>query len=237
MNVYKLFWDEFSGWYLEAVKPDYEKPVDRVTYEATAEIFDSLVRLLHPFMPFITEEIWQMLAERKPGESIMISPAPPVKRFNKELIARFEVVKETVSAIRTVRKEKNLPNKEKIDLLIKSAEKDFDSEFLPVIKKLCNLAGVEFVSEKQNGAASFMVGTTEFFIPLGEKLDIKGELTRIAEEISYQKGFLESVMKKLGNDRFVQNAPASVIELERRKKADAESKIESLTARQKELKG
>jgi valyl-tRNA synthetase len=237
MNVYKLFWDEFSGWYLEAVKPDYEKPIDRVTYEATAEIFDSLVRLLHPFMPFITEEIWQMLADRKDGESIMILPAPPVKRFNKELIARFEVVKETVSAIRTVRKEKNLPNKEKVDLLIKSAEKDFDAEFIPVIKKLCNLAEIEFVSEKQSGAASFMVGTTEFFIPLGEKLDVEGELTRIAEEISYHKGFLESVMKKLGNDRFVQNAPASVIELERKKKADAESKIDSLTARQKELKG
>jgi valyl-tRNA synthetase len=236
MNVYKLFWDEFSGWYLEAVKPEFEKPMDKATFEATTSIFDSLVRLLHPFMPFITEEIWQMLAERKDGESIMISPAPPVKKFSSDLLGRFEVAKETVSAIRTVRKDKNLPFREKADLLIKADEKEYDREFLPVIIKLCNLGAVSFVSEKQGGAASFMVRTTELFIPLGEKLDIEGESAKISEEINYHKGFLDSVMKKLGNERFVQNAPPAVIELERKKKADAESKLEALTARLKELK-
>jgi valyl-tRNA synthetase len=236
MNVYKLFWDEFSGWYLEIIKPDYEKPIDKVTYTATSAIFDTLLRLLHPFMPFITEEIWQMLEKRKDGESLMISPMPSSKKFNKEMILRFDIVKETISAVRTVRKGKNIPNKENLILCVKSGESEYDSEFLPVIIKLCNLSEVRFIEKKEKGTASFMVQTTEFFIPLGDNLDIKGELTRISEELEYNRGFLTSVMKKLNNERFVKNAPASVIELERKKKSDAESKIKSLEERQRQLK-
>jgi valyl-tRNA synthetase len=236
MNVYKLFWDEFSGWYLESIKPDYGKPIDKITYEATSAIFDNLLRLLHPFMPFISEEIWQMLEERKDGESLMISAMPASRKFNKELIMRFDIVKETISAVRTVRKEKNIPNKESLILCIKSDEDKYDREFLPVIARLCNLSDVRFIDKKVQGAASFMVQTTEFFIPLGDKLDVEGELARIGEELEYNRGFLASVMKKLDNERFVKNAPASVIDLERKKKSDTESKIKSLEERQKELK-
>jgi len=235
MTLYKLFWDEFSGWYLEIIKPDYEKPVDKTTYEATVKFFDTLLRLIHPFMPFITEEIWQLMIERKDGESLMISKMPLLKKHRKELLERFDTVRETVSAIRTVRKEKDLPNKEKVDLLIKIKEEDFDNEFLPVISKLCNLSGVSFVDSKQDGAVSFMIKTTEYFIPLGDKLDVEGELVKIREDLEYYRGFLNSVMKKLDNDRFVNNAPAAVLEMERKKKSDAESKIKSLEGRKKEL--
>jgi len=236
MNVYKLFWDEFSGWYLESIKPDYGMPIDKVTYEATSAIFDNLLRLLHPFMPFISEEIWQMLEERKDGESLMVSAMPASRKFNKELIMRFDIVKETISAVRTVRKEKNIPNKERLILCINSVEDKYDREFLPLIARLCNLSNVRFIDKKVQGAASFMVQTTEFFIPLGDKLDVEGELARIGEELEYNRGFLTSVMKKLDNERFVKNAPASVIDLERKKKSDTESKIKSLEERVKELK-
>jgi valyl-tRNA synthetase len=236
MNVYKLIWDEFSGWYLESIKPDYGMPIDKVTYEATSAIFDNLLRLLHPFMPFISEEIWQMLEERKDGESLMVSAMPASRKFNKEMIMRFDIVKETISAVRTVRKEKNIPNKESLILCINSVEDKYDREFLPLIARLCNLSDVRFIDKKVQGAASFMVQTTEFFIPLGDKLDVEGELARIGEELEYNRGFLASVMKKLDNERFVKNAPASVIDLERKKKSDTESKIKSLQKRVKELK-
>ena len=160
-----------------------------------------------------------MLEKRKNGESLMISPMPSSKKFNKEMILRFDVVKETISAVRTLRKEKNIPNKESLILCIKSRESEYASEFLPVIIKLCNLSEVRFIEKKEKGAASFMVQTTEFFIPLGDNLDIKGELARISEELEYNRGFLNSVMKKLDNERFVKNAPASVIHLERKKKS------------------
>jgi valyl-tRNA synthetase len=236
MNVYKLFWDEFSGWYLEIIKPDFEKPIDKITFDATSAIFDALLRLLHPFMPFITEEIWQMLEERKNGESLMISSMPVSKKFNKEIVLRFDTVKETISAVRTLRKEKNIPNKESLILCIKAAEDKYDREFIPVLIRLCNLSEVRFIKEKEKGAASFMVNTTEFFVPVGDKLDVEGEMARINEELNYYRGFLASVIKKLDNERFVKNAPASVLDLERKKKSDAESKIKSLEGRVKELK-
>jgi len=236
MITYKLFWDEFSGWYLEIIKPEYQKPVDRITFAATIALFEKLLKIVHPFMPFITEEIWQLIMERKDGESIMVTQMPEAKKFNKDLIADFESVKETISAVRTVRKEKDIPNKEKLRLLIRSDKDSFDSEILPVVNKLCNLSELSFVSEKQEGAASFMVGTTEYFIPLTGKLDVEGERTRIQEEIVYHRGFLINVMKKLENERFVKNAPASVLELERKKKSDAESKIKSLEEALKSLR-
>jgi valyl-tRNA synthetase len=236
MISYKLFWDEFSGWYLEIIKPEYQKPIDRKTYEATIEIFENLVKVIHPFMPFITEEIWQMLKERKPGESIMISKMPEAKRFNKDLLASFEGIKGTVSAVRTVRKEKDIPNKEPLELMIMDDAKSYDTTLIPVISKLCNLTGVSFVKAKQESAASFMIGTTQYFIPLRGKLDASAEIARLKEDLEYNKGFLVSVMKKLDNERFVSNAPASVLELERKKKSDAEAKIKSIEERIKEMK-
>ncbi|MCX6321949.1 MAG: valine--tRNA ligase [Bacteroidia bacterium] len=236
MITYKLFWDEFSGWYLEIIKPEYQKPIDRITFDATISVFDKLIKVIHPFMPFITEEIWQLLLDRKDGESLMVTRLPEVKKYNKDLITSFESIKETISAVRTVRKSKDIPNKETLNLLVRSDKDSFNSEFLPVICKLCNLSEVSFVKEKQEGAASFMVGTTEYFIPLGGKLDIEGELAKIQEDLDYNRGFLVNVMKKLANERFVQNAPANVLELERKKKSDAESKIKSLEERMKELK-
>ena len=235
MVVYKLFWDEFSGWYLEAIKPEYEKPADKKTVEATIAFFDRLLRLIHPFMPFITEDIWQKLADRKDGESIMISKMPESKKYNKELVARFEIVKEIISSVRTVRKERDIPNRDKVTLYIKTDEKSFDREFLPVVVKLGNLESVSFTNTKEEGAASFMVGTTEYFIPLRVSLDRKAELSKITEELDYYRGFLTTVMKKLDNERFVQNAPANVLEMERKKKSDAESKIKSLEERLKAL--
>jgi valyl-tRNA synthetase len=236
MITYKLFWDEFSGWFLEIIKPEYLKPVDRKTYDSTVAIFEKLVKVIHPFMPFITEEIWQLLNERNEGESIMVTKMPESKRFNKELVARFESVKETISAIRTVRKNKEIPTRDKIKLLVFSDKNHYDTEFLPVVSKLCNLSEMLFVKDKQEGTASFMVRTTEYFIPLAGKLDIEGEIAKIQDDLNYNRGFLVNVMKKLDNERFVKNAPANVLELERKKKSDAESKIKSLEARMKELK-
>jgi valyl-tRNA synthetase len=235
MIAYKLFWDEFSGWYLEIIKPEYQKHIDSVTYKATISFFENLMKVIHPFMPFITEEIWQQLLNRKDGESIMISRMPEAKKYNKELISRFETVKEIIGSLRTLRKEKNIPNKEKVDLLIRSDKESFDNELMPVIGKLSNLSGLIFVSEKQEGAASFLVGTTEYYVPLNGKLNIEDELAKIKVELEYTRGFLANVMKKLENERFVKNAPASVLELEQKKKSDAESKINSLEEAVKSL--
>jgi valyl-tRNA synthetase len=191
--------------------------------------------MLHPFMPFITEEIWQLLEDRKDGESLMISRISESKRCKKEVIGRFEIIKEIVSSVRTVRKEKDLPGKEKISLYIKADKKDFDKEFLPAIIKLCNLSSIEFTSKKPDESVSFMVHTTELFIPLPSGLDKQGELLKIREDLDYYRGFLGSVMRKLENERFVRNAPQNVLELERKKKSDTESKIRSLEERIKEL--
>jgi valyl-tRNA synthetase len=236
MITYKLFWDEFSGWYLETIKPEYQKPIDRATYEATVGLFDKLMKIIHPFMPFITEEIWQFLEERKDGESIMISLQPVPGQFNDVIIAKFESIKEVISGIRTIRKEKDIPNRDKIELLVKSENSNQDTYFFPVISKLCNLSGIEFVNDKPEGAVSFLAGTTEYFIPLAGKLDVEAELKKVEDEIQYFRGFLVSVMKKLDNERFVQNAPANVIDMERKKKSDAEIKLKSLEERLQELK-
>lgn len=235
MTAYKLFWDDFSGWYLEIIKPEYQKPVDRKTLDETIKFFDMLLRIIHPFMPFITEEIWQLLSERQDGESIMISRMPEAAKYKKDIIARFDNVKQTVTALRSLRKEKGMSNNEKIILYVRSDQNDIDEEFMPVIIKLGNLKELIPVKNKQEGTASFMIGTSEFYIPMGEKLDVEGEMAKIREDIEYYRGFLESVMKKLSNDRFVHNAPESVLMLERKKKSDTELKIQSLEERLKEL--
>ncbi len=236
MTAYKLFWDEFSGWYLEIIKPEYKKPIDKQTYNSTLTVFDKLMHIIHPFMPFITEEIWQLLYERKDGESLMVNQMPQAGKTRKSLIDRFEVVKETVSSVRTMRKDKELPAKEKLLLFIKSSPEEFDTHFLPVIIKMANLSGVSFTDNKQDGAASFHVKTLEFYIPLGTRLDVNAEINKLTEELNYTRGFLSSVMKKLDNERFVQNAPPAVIDTEKKKKADAELKIKSLEERLKAMK-
>jgi valyl-tRNA synthetase len=225
MAVYKLFWDEFSSWYLELIKPGFEQPVDRTTYEATLGFFDSLLRLLHPFMPFITEELWQVLEPREKGESLMVSLMPPSGQVDKDYLDAFDIVKEIIGGIRTIRLQKNLPNKETLELQILGAH---DASFHPVIAKMCNIATITDATEKAAGAVSFLVRTTEYAVPLGNMINVEEELAKLNEELTYQKGFLHSVMKKLGNESFVSKAPGKVIEMERKKQADAESKIKSL---------
>ena len=225
MAVYKLFWDEFSSWYLEMVKPAYQKPIDAKTYQATLGFFDLLLRLLHPFMPFITEELWHALSDRKEGESIMVSDMPKEAAFDNELTDKFEKVKEIIAGIRTIRLQKNIPNKEELSLEVVGAYKtDFDS----VISKMGNLATIKTVNEKDLASASFLVGTTEFSVPLGSNIDVEAELKKLNEELVYLEGFLKSVANKLSNERFVANAKAEIVENERKKQADAESKIKTI---------
>jgi len=225
MLVYKLFWDEFSSWYLEMVKPGYQQPIDKKTYDATLNCFDSLLRLLHPFMPFITEELWQALKERKEGESIMIADMPKVSTFDSKLINKFETVKEIIAGVRTIRLDKNIPNKEELTLEIVG---QYDASYDAVISKMANLSVIKTVSEKDPMAVSFLVGTTEYSVPLGNNIDIEAELKKLTEELKYLEGFLKSVNAKLSNDKFVQNAKPEIVENERKKQADAESKIQTL---------
>ncbi len=225
MAVYKLFWDEFSSWYLEMVKPAYQQPIDKKTYEATLGFFDSLLRLLHPFMPFITEELWQALAERKAGESIMVSAMPKEVAFDAAFIDTFEKIKETIAGVRTIRLQKNIPNKEELSLEVVGG---YDTAYDSVIAKMCNLSSIKSVTEKDPTAASFLVGTTEFSVPLGSNIDIEAELKKLNEELKYLEGFLKSVAAKLSNEKFVANAKPEIVENERKKQADAESKINTI---------
>ena len=225
MAVYKLFWDEFSSWYLEMVKPAYGQPIDRATYEATLGFFDTLLRLLHPFMPFITEELWQHIAERKDGESIMTSQLPKAREIDEATIAAVNTAKEIIAGVRTVRLQKNIPNKEALELQqVATAE----VPVLPIVMKLANLSAVNNVTEKDATAASFLVGTTEYAVPLGNNINVEEELKKLEADLKYNEGFLQSVLKKLSNEKFVNNAPAKVIEMERKKQADAEAKIATL---------
>ena len=260
MTVYKLFWDEFSSWYLEMVKPAYvngkPQPVDRATYDATLQFFEVLLKMLHPFMPFITEELWQALYDRKDGESIMRAelhlPAPT--DADRQLCTDFETVKEVVTAIRAVRSQKNIAPKEKLTLeIVKTHPQPLPlgrgvagaetaagkeslplrgdlegSSLFPVIEKMANLSAINVVTEKSSGSASFLVGTTEFAVPLGNLIDLDAERKKLETELQHLEGFLASVEKKLSNERFVQNAPAAVVEMERKKQADAQQKIASI---------
>ncbi|MFV0544825.1 MAG: valine--tRNA ligase [Bacteroides sp.] len=226
MAVYKLFWDEFSSWYLEMIKPAYGEAIDSMTYNATRCFLDNLLHLLHPFMPFITEEIWQNMFEREEGESLMIHPLTMDSQVDQELVAQFEVVKEVISAIRTIRLQKNIAQKEALELHVLNANPV--AEFVAVIEKLCHLSSVTVVDSKPEGAATFMVGTTEYAVPLGNMIDVEAEITRMEAELKHKQGFLMGVMKKLSNEKFVNNAPATVLDLERKKQADAESIIKSL---------
>lgn len=225
MAIYKLFWDEFSSWYLEMVKPAYQQPIDRKTYDATLRYFDALLRMLHPFMPFITEELWQHLYDRKEGESIMTARMPEPQPVDMEIINRFETTKLVVAGIRTIRLQKGISNKEQLTLQIIGAH-DHSNDC--ILSKMTNLATIETIEEKDPAAASFRVHATEYAIPMSNAIDVEAELKKLEAELKYAQGFLKTVMGKLGNERFVQNAPEAVVAMERKKKADAEEKIKSL---------
>ena len=226
MVVYKLFWDEFSSWYLEMIKPAYGEPIDQTTYNKTLGFFDTLLKLLHPFMPFITEELWQHIYDRKEGESIMTQTLQAAGSFDENIIAQFEAVKEVIGGIRTIRLQKNIAQKEALALEITGASPV--ATFHAVISKLCNLSAISNVESKSEGAAAFMVGTTEYAVPLGNLINVEEELKKLEADLKYQEGFLQSVLKKLSNEKFVSKAPANVIEMERKKQADAETKIAAL---------
>jgi valyl-tRNA synthetase len=241
MTVYKLFWDEFSQWYLEMVKPAYvdgqQQPIDRETYDATLRFFETLLKMLHPFMPFITEELWQALYDRKAGESIMRDklelgglPAEDVK-----LIADIEQVKQVVSNVRTVRSMKNIPPKEKLEL--QCVGQNRFEPYSNIIMKMANLKSISVVDTKDATASTFMVDTDEMAVPLGDLIDVKAEIEKMEAQLKHLEGFLQGVVKKLSNERFVQNAPEAVVAMERKKQSDAEEKIAALKENIRALKG
>lgn len=235
MTVYTTFRDEFSSWFLEMIKPAYGQPIDRTTYEHTLHIFEQLLQLLHPFMPFITEEIWQTLRERKNGESIMISLLPQPAPYNEQLLVRFEAVKNIIVGIRNIRKQNNVAFKEALELRVKQNGR-YPSDFASIISKMGNVNSIEIVNETIKGAWSFMADTVEYFIPANGQVNAEEKKAQLEEELNYTHGFLNSVMKKLSNDKFVNGAPAQVVANERKKQADAEAKIAAIEAQLAELR-
>ena len=235
MVAYKLFWDDFSGWYLEMIKPAYLSPCDAATMAATKQIFEKLMLLLHPFMPFVTEEIWQDLAERKEGESICVAQMPKAAAADEAALARFALVQDVVSAVRNIRKQKNLAQKEALELKVVRDE-NYPSEYEAVIAKMANLSQVTFVEEKNPMDAAFIVKTTQYFVPMGDNIDKEAEIAKLEKDLAYQQGFLATVMKKLSNERFVSSAPAQVVENEQNKKRDAEAKIAAIEAQLQALR-
>ncbi len=236
MAVYRLFWDEFSSWYLEMVKPAYQQPIDQQTYDATLKFFEQLLEMLHPFMPFITEELWQHIYDRKEGESIMVKVleiAAPTEEGQK-LVADIELVKQITSGVRAVRNSKNIPQKDALDLQM-VGKNNFEA-YNDVIKKMANLKAITVVAEKAADASAFMVGTDEFAVPLGDMIDVAAEIEKQEAQLKHLEGFLTGVMKKLQNERFVANAPEAVVALERKKQSDSEEKIAALKESIAELK-
>ncbi|AIZ41684.1 valine--tRNA ligase [Cellulophaga baltica] len=227
MAIYKLVWDDYSSWLLEIVKPAYQQPIDKTTFDAVIVIFENNLKLLHPFMPFLTEEIWQHIAERTPEEALVIAKWPEATAIDEALISGFDFAAEVIAGVRTIRKQKNIPMKEYLELSVLNEgaiAKDWDA----VITKLTNVSEISYVAEAVDGALSFRVKSNEYFIPISGAIDVDAEIKKIEEELKYTKGFLKSVEKKLSNERFVSNAPEQVIEVEHKKKADAEAKIETL---------
>ena len=236
MTVYKLFWDEFSSWYLEMVKPAYGQPIDKQSYEATLKFFDALLKMLHPFMPFITEELWQHIYDRKDGESIMRekleTPAPTAEE--KKLAADIENVKQIIAGVRTVRNQKNIAQKEQLTLQV-VGKNDFEA-YNDVTLKMANLDKIEVIAEKSADASSFMVGTDEFAVPLGDLIDVAAEIEKAEAQLKHLEGFLMGVRKKLSNENFVAHAPEKVVALERKKESDSVEKIAALKATIEELR-
>ncbi|TVQ14248.1 MAG: valine--tRNA ligase [Bacteroidetes bacterium] len=238
MAVYKLIWDDFCSWYLEMIKPAYLQPIDRKSYDQTISLFNKLLKVLHPFMPFISEEIYQHIRNEDEPESIMIAMTPLPQSIDEALLARFDFASQAVMAIRNLRQEKGIAQKISIDLLIRKNNDDApDTTFDDLVSKLCNLGKIEYVAEKPLDAFNFIIKTTEFFVPVTQDIDVEAEVAKIKQEIQYQNGFLTAVMKKLGNERFVNNAPDQVVAIEKKKQADAESKIKVLEEQLKSLEG
>lgn len=227
MATYKLLWDDYSSSLLEIIKPAYQQPIDKTTFDQVIQIFEQNLKLLHPFMPFLTEEVWQHIAERSPEEALVIAKWPKVGTTDSQLINGFKFADEVITGIRTVRKEKNIPMKEALEVSVMNEEK-ISKDWDAVISKLTNVSEISYVDTAVDGALSFRVKSNEYFIPVGGTIDVEAEIAKIQEELKYTKGFLTSVQKKLSNERFVNNAPEQVIAVERKKQADAEAKIETL---------
>ena len=235
MVTYKLIWDDFCSWYLEIAKPPYQQPVDKNTYDATVLFFEELMKILHPFMPFITEEIWHLLRERAEGDDIIIAQIPVFKGFDGKIIASFERAEQVINGIRNIRKDKNIPNKESIELVVKKGEHP-ECIFYPVITKLGNISNIKEVEEKPDNAMTFLVGSQEFYVPFSADIDVEAEIAKLEEELTYTEGFLKSVQKKLSNERFVNNAPEAVVAKEKQKQTDAEARIKTIREQLAELK-
>jgi len=236
MRAYKLVWDDFCSAYLEMIKPAYQQPIDPITFKATIAVFEKLMKILHPFIPFITEEIWHLLNERTDEESIMITEMPVAEKYNPMILAQYELAEQVIINLRGIRKEKNIPVRDAIELFIrKNNDEQADTTFDCVIAKLLNISSIKYTNEKIEGAVSFVVKSTEFFVPLTGVVDVESELLKLNEELNYTKGFLASVEKKLSNERFVNSAPEQVVNIERKKQSDALYKITVLEAQIKSL--
>lgn len=235
MSIYKLFWDDYCSWYLELIKPAYGQPIDKATYNDTLGFFEALLKMIHPVMPFITEELWQDMAERKDGETIMFQPSPKAGSYDANLIASFELAEEAVNAVRSIRQQKNISPKEALQVKFKG---EFPAEMISVVSKLANASSVEMVSDfgATSEGVSQMIRTVEMYVPLTGKVNVEEEIAKLEAELKYQKEFLESVRKKLSNERFTAHAPEKVVAVERKKEADSLSKIESYEAQLKALK-
>jgi valyl-tRNA synthetase len=227
MAIYKLVWDDFCSWFLEMIKPAYQQPIDSLTLAKAIEMLENNMKLLHPFMPFLTEEIWQLLAERTPAEALIVSTWPEIKPFNAQLITDFENTIEVISGIRTIRKDKNIPFKDSIDLKVVNSDKS-STYFDAVVTKLGNITSFEYVSDKVDGALSFRVKSNEYFIPITGNIDVAAEIEKLTAELIYTQGFLKSVQNKLSNEKFVAGAPEKVLANERQKESDALAKIATI---------
>ncbi|MFW5820797.1 MAG: class I tRNA ligase family protein, partial [Bacteroidota bacterium] len=236
MSIYRLFWEEASSWFLEIIKPGFGKAIDAKSYHQILDFIEKLLKLLHPFMPFITEEIWHYLKERKDGESIMISSLPEAGKVDEEILEQFEQIKQVVTSIRNIRNEKQIPVKEALVLGYIVNEGDYNPDFSPVVMKLANISDIHELVEKPEGAVSFIIKNVEYHLETGGKIDVQAEIQKLTEELEYTRGFLNSVLKKLNNERFIQNAPGVVVEKEKIKKSDAEGKISVLQKQIKNLK-
>ncbi len=224
MSTYKLVWDDFCSWYLEMIKPGYEQPIDALTLEATKGFFEKILKIIQPFTPFIAEEIWHLIRERKTGEDIIIASWPTIEKKDEKVLTEFTKAEEIITNIRNIRKQNNIATKIKMDLFVKKNQES-DASFDSVIVKMGNLSQLEYVSEKINNAYSFLVNSNEYFIPFGDNIDLDAERAKLEEELTYTQGFLNSVLKKLQNEKFVSGAPEQVLENERKKEADARQKI------------
>jgi valyl-tRNA synthetase len=227
MTTYKLIWDDFCSWLLEMIKPGYQKPIDKKTYDAVIKMFENNLKVLHPFMPFLTEELWHQISDRTKDEALIVSSYPEKTSIDKTILSDFEIVAEVISGIRSVRKDKNISFKDTIKFSILNNEKVSKRVDL-VIQKMGNISNLEYVTEKVDAAISFRVNSNEYFIPMVGAIDVDAEVKKLKEELDYTEGFLKSVQKKLSNERFVNNAPEAVISSERKKEADALAKIETI---------